>query len=286
MSGPILVIGATGQQGSAVVRALRADPSNPAVRALSRSTESDKAQELKKQGVEVVKGTLEDVDSLKKALTGVKAAFLVTVMPGKKGVDEDQQGYNFIEAAKAVGVPYVVFTSVSDATPTCGIPHFETKAKVEAALKQSGLKHAVVAPVAFFDNLPRRASFGSFMGLGLFDAALCGKRLQMVACDDIGDVAAKMLLNPDQYAGRHVKLAGDELTMTQARDTYALVENRSVWKAWLPSFILYLLPYDLRSMFRWFYSTGYSVNLPAVKKEFPGLRTFERWLREGNKKKE
>lgn len=56
-----------------------------------------------------------------------------------------------VTAAQRVSLPFLVFSSVSDATPTCGIPHFETKAKVEEALKTSGLRHAVVAPVAFAD---------------------------------------------------------------------------------------------------------------------------------------
>lgn len=110
----------------------------------------------------------------------------VTTIPGKGGVPEDQQGLNFIAAAEAVKLPYVVFTSVSDASPTCGVHHFETKAKVEEALKQSSLKHAILAPVAFYDNFPRRSSFATFMALGLFDAGLYGKKLQMVATEDIG----------------------------------------------------------------------------------------------------
>lgn len=71
----------------------------------------------------------------------------MTTLPGKNEVAEDQQGFNFIEAAKTVSPsPFIVFSSVSDATPTCGVPHFETKAKVEEALKASGLRHTILAP--------------------------------------------------------------------------------------------------------------------------------------------
>lgn len=204
---PILIVGATGQQGSAVLRALQTMPNAPAIRALTRSVDSPKAQELKKRGVEVVKGTLSDVESLKQALQGASAAFLgtspigngqrhpkadvavelaVTLRGVDGGIDENQQGYNFIEAAKAVRLPYLVYTSVSDATVDCGVPHFETKAKVEVALKESGLRHAVVAPTGFYDNFPRKSSMASFFGMGLFDAGLHGAPLQMVAVDDIG----------------------------------------------------------------------------------------------------
>lgn len=210
--GPILIVGATGQQGSAVIRALQATPNAPTVRALTRNVESPKAQALRRRGVQVVQGTLADTDSLTRALQGTSAAFLgqfaskiglgrssdarseltgqcefaVTVRGVDGGVDEDQQGYNFIEAAKAARLPYLVFTSVSDATIDCGVPHFETKAKVEAALKESGLRHAVVAPTGFYDNFPRQSSMASFFGMGLFDAGLRGAPLKMVATDDIG----------------------------------------------------------------------------------------------------
>ncbi|GAA5990164.1 hypothetical protein JCM10908_005854 [Rhodotorula pacifica] len=283
MSGPILVVGATGKQGSAVIRALKSMPEAPAVRALTRSLDSPKAQELKTQGIEVVKGSLSDVESLKRALVGARAAFLVTLRGVDGGLDEDQQGYNFIEAAKAVQLPYLVFTSVSDATVDCGVPHFETKAKVEVALKDSGLRHAVVAPAGFYDNFPRQSSVASFFGMGLFDAGLHGAPLKMVATDDIGQVAAQMLVDPATYAGRHINLAGDELTMAQVRDTYSRVEKRSVWKAWLPSFVLYALPYDLRSMFAFFAENGLTADVAALKKEFPTMRTFEQYLREGSK---
>lgn len=102
------------------------------------------------------------------------------------GIDEDQQGYNFIETAKAVHLPFLVYTSVSDASVDCGVPHFETKAKVEIALTESGLRHAIVAPTGFYDNFPRKSSLASFFGMGLFDAGLHGAPLQMVAVDDIG----------------------------------------------------------------------------------------------------
>lgn len=89
-----------------------------------------------------------------------------------------------------------------------------------------------------------------------------------------------MLLKPEEFAGRHIPLAGDKLTMSQVRDTYARVEQRTVRKAWLPSWALHALPTDFRLMFRFFHDKGMSVQVPAVRKEFPGMRSFEQYLRE------
>ncbi|GAA5824482.1 hypothetical protein JCM11251_000441 [Rhodosporidiobolus azoricus] len=281
---PVLVVGATGQQGGSVIRALQALQAPPTIRALSRNPNSPAAEKLKKQGIEVVKGTLADKQSLVAALTGAGSAFLVTAMTsGKNEPTEDQLGINFVEAAKETGLPFLVFSSVSDATPTCGIPHFETKAKVEDALKASGIKNTIIAPVAFYDNLPQTAGFATFIAMGLFDAALQGKKLQMVAVDDIGRTAAQALASPSTYANRHIKLAGESLTMEEVRQAYSRVEGRSVWKAWMPGFAVNFFPYDAKMMLKFFGKKGYSADIAGLRKEYPGLRTFEQWLREGKK---
>ncbi|BGP34336.1 hypothetical protein JCM10296v2_006151 [Rhodotorula toruloides] len=125
---PVLVLGGTGTQGSAVIRALQALAQPPQIRALTRNPASPAAQKLKHQGIEVVKGDLTDPASLDAALVGVRSAFLVTALPSKGQPTEDQQGRNFVDAAKRANLPFLVFSSVANATPTIGIPHFETKA--------------------------------------------------------------------------------------------------------------------------------------------------------------
>nr|MCU0223976.1 NmrA family NAD(P)-binding protein [Acidobacteriota bacterium] len=75
----IAVIGATGAQGSGLVRAILADPSGEfAARAITRDANSDKAKELAKLGAEVVAADVNDVESLKKAFAGAYGAFCVT----------------------------------------------------------------------------------------------------------------------------------------------------------------------------------------------------------------
>ncbi|GAA6063806.1 hypothetical protein JCM10212_001637 [Sporobolomyces blumeae] len=279
----ILVVGATGKQGSAVVRSLVA-LGHPAsdISFLTRNPSSPAAVKLEQKGCKPVQGSLSDVESLKRALEGKDAVFLVTTIPPKDEPVEEEQGRNLISAATAVEpAPFVVFTSVADASPSCGIPHFESKARVEESLKDSGLGWCILRPVAFYDNLPKASGIGEMMGLGLFDAALRGKKLQMVACDDIGHFAARALLDPEKYSKRVIPLAGDELTMEEARAAYCKVENKSpwlVWKAWVPRYALWLLPYDMRMMFYFFHNKGYSVNIPEVKAEHAELLSFEDWL--------
>lgn len=305
----VLITGATGQQGGAVVSALLADSrtsSTLELYALSRNPESSSAQKLAAQGVTVLKGSTDSKDDLLHVLKGIDGAFLVTTPYGKEGVkNEVKQGVTFVDAASDAGVSQIVFTSVDGAERQSGVPHFDSKYEIEQRISKRAFAYStILRPVAFCDNFPKQSSFASFMTLGLFGAALRGKSLQLVAVRDIGIYAARALLEPDVYSKKSpIALAGDELTVEQMQDAYANVQGgKRPWKAWLPSWILYLLPFDIRAMFQvrpipslfrdaitdndepqWFYTDGYTANISALKSEHAGLLTFEGWLREQNK---
>ena len=67
----IAVVGATGAQGSVVVRAILADGGNEfSVRALTRDVTSAKARELAELGAEVVAGDYSNPDGLAEAFEG------------------------------------------------------------------------------------------------------------------------------------------------------------------------------------------------------------------------
>src|SRR2546426_9406071 len=148
----ILVAGATGQQGGAVARELM--KRGHRVIGLTRSI--SKFKDLATAGIEGVQGDLTDRTSLAPLLRNADGFFIVTtpfepdfsVHPEK----EVQQGTNAIEAAKAASVSHVVLASVASADDDTGIPHFESKAKVEQHLKASRVPHTITRPGAFMDN--------------------------------------------------------------------------------------------------------------------------------------
>eukprot|EP00928_Gymnodinium_smaydae_P040861 TRINITY_DN2767_c0_g1_i4.p1 TRINITY_DN2767_c0_g1~~TRINITY_DN2767_c0_g1_i4.p1 ORF type:complete len:980 (+),score=188.97 TRINITY_DN2767_c0_g1_i4:411-2942(+) len=119
------VLGATGQQGGAVARALVSR--GVAVVAITRKVDSDKAKELAKlPGVEVRQGDLEDVASLVKAFSGCDGAFVVANFWEGMDVTKEMKHYaNAAEALKKVGgMKHVVMSSLEETANTC--PHFET----------------------------------------------------------------------------------------------------------------------------------------------------------------
>src|SRR5712672_3757905 len=101
----IAVIGATGQQGGSVLRALHASIQFK-VRALSRNP--DKHREL---ADEVVKADLDRPETLKAAFEGAHGVFLVTNF-AEAGTDEFKQGTTAVRAAKDAGVKHFVWSTL------------------------------------------------------------------------------------------------------------------------------------------------------------------------------
>src|ERR1700730_15766424 len=116
----VVVTGATGKQGGAVVRSLI--ERGHEVRALTRSTDSAKARELANAGVTLVRASLEDTAALTKAIEGATSLFAMTTPFEGATQAETRQGISAADAAKAVGV-HLVFTSVGSANRQTGIPH-------------------------------------------------------------------------------------------------------------------------------------------------------------------
>ena len=143
----VLVTGATGQQGGAVVRALIARGHR--VKAISRRPDSEGAKRLTAAGVEVVAGDLDDAASVATAAEGVDTMFLMG-NSYEAGTDaETRQGIAVANAAKAAGVGHLIYSSVADADKKTGIPHFDSKYLVEKHIAGLGIPYTISAPVAF-----------------------------------------------------------------------------------------------------------------------------------------
>jgi len=126
---PILVAGATGRQGGAVVhRLLRR---GHRVRALTRDPAKPDAQDLTRAGAEVTPGDMNDRASLDAALVGVRAVFSVQNFWDAGFDAEIRQGRNLADAAVAAGVEHLVYSGVASADRNTGIPHFESKWAIE-----------------------------------------------------------------------------------------------------------------------------------------------------------
>ena len=275
----IVVTGATGQQGGAIARHLLAK--GWPVRALTRDMNKPAAQALAAAGAEIVHADNDDRASLERAMQGAYGVFSVQNfwLPnvGKEG--EVRQGRHVADAAKAAGVKHFVYSSVGAAHRGMGQEHFATKYEIEQYIQAIGLPYTILRPVAFMENFFwQRAAItnGTYTGWGLRP----DKGLQLIAVDDIGVFVEMALANPAEYLGKTVEIAGDELTEPQIAATLTRVIGRPVQLAQrsLPEGVQ--PTQEQMAMFQFFNGQGYDADIRALRKVYPGLRTFEQWLRE------
>src|SRR4051812_21317853 len=133
----ILVLGATGRQGGATARALVARGFS--VRVLTRDADRPAARTLVGLGAAVVKGDLDDAPSVRRAMEGVHGVFSVQTPYGPGGSERElQQGIAVVDATKDAGVEHLVYSSVGGAERNTGIPHFESKYRIEQHVRAAG----------------------------------------------------------------------------------------------------------------------------------------------------
>jgi uncharacterized protein YbjT (DUF2867 family) len=276
--GLFAVIGATGQQGGAAARALLG--SGVRVRALVRDPDSSAARALVRAGAELARADLDDEKSLRAALAGVDGLFAMTTMTGPGGTDgEVRLGRAIADAAHAAAVPRVVYSSVGGAERSTGIPHFESKRRVEEHLVELGLPVTFVRPTFFMDNFAAgpQEEDGTLV---LRSPLTPGVPLQMVAVDDIGAAAVAALLDPAAVSGGSIEIAGDELTGEQIAAAFGAQAGKPARFEPLPLDVLGD-DGDMRAMFAWFqHPPAYEADFAATKKLIPGVRDFATWVAE------
>jgi uncharacterized protein YbjT (DUF2867 family) len=275
----IAVTGATGQQGGAVARKLLAEGWK--VRALTRDVNKPAAQELASLGAQVVRADMENRAELDAAFKGAYGVFSVQNfwLPNIGFDGEIRQGKNVAEAAKAAGVQHLVYSSVGAAHRGMGQKHFESKWIIEQHIHSLDIPFTILRPAAFFENFNwERAAIlnGTFNGLGLRPE----KERQLIAVEDIGVFVVLAFANPDQYTGKTIELAGDELTESQLAETFAKVIGRPVRLTVPPTGgNRRRTDEEMTAMFNFFNAEAYDADILALRKLHPGLLTLEQYLR-------
>ncbi|KAJ9133426.1 NmrA-like family protein [Pleurostoma richardsiae] len=299
MSRSVLVCGATGKQGGAVIRCLIKENADLEILAVTRDASSASAQKLLELStrVKLVQGNLADPSKLLEtaqaaASTPVWGVFSVQVPMGfgQGGGGELGQGKALVDASLNAGVKLFVYTSVdrggesSSESPT-DIPHFRSKHLIEQHLMNStrnaggNMDWVILRPVAFMENFT-----DDFLGRAFLTAwrqAVKDKPLQLVAVSDIGFFGAQAFLYPEQYRGRGISLAGDEMTLDQLAKVFKEETGKDVQftNSIVGSLLMWAVK-DFGRMFKWFYDVGYGADIKTLREMHPGLKDFRTWLRQ------
>ena len=259
----VLVTGATGQQGGAVVDALTSGEYGEfAVYGMTRNAEGEAAAALADRGVHVVEADMDDRSSLDDAVAGMESVFLVTTFFEAGPEAEAEQGMRVIDACADAGVDHVVYSSVASAD-TAPLDHFASKRRVEEHLADSGLAWTVVRPVYFmqnFDWLEQDVREGT-LAMPLAE----GVSLGVVDIADIGRTVGVVLADPDSWVGETIDVAGDELTLAGFAAAFTAALDREVGAIHVDVEAYRAEAGDeMADMYRWFNEGGYDVDVPEL----------------------
>ena len=276
----VLVTGATGKQGGHLVRELLAR--GHSVRALTRRPESPAAAALAERGVTIVPGDFEDQGSLQRAARGVDTVFAMSTPFEGGEKKETREGINIVRAASSAGVSHLVYSSVAGADRASGIPHFDSKFEVEKELRGSGVPFTIVAPVFFMENF-----LADWLAAGIAKGSIAmalpaTRRLQQIALADIAQFTALVIEGRDNFLGKRIDIASDELTVATAAAAIGEVMGRQIEYTALPIDSVRLLNNDLARMFEWFDRVGYDADIVGLRSLYPQVNwhRFSVWARE------
>jgi uncharacterized protein YbjT (DUF2867 family) len=217
----IAVIGATGQQGGSVVRALQAGGEFN-VRALTR--DPNKHPDL---GDEVVAADLDRPETLQAAFEGAHGVFVVT-NGWEPGTDELKQATAAVRAAKDAGVKHFIWSTLPNVEAISGgkfdVPHFTHKAEVDRIVKDAGFaNHTFVIAPFYYGNLaglmaPHPQADGSVGWALPLDPTL--RVIHMGDITELGDVVAGAFAHPDKVGnGEYLPLVGDLMSFNDIVNT-------------------------------------------------------------------
>jgi uncharacterized protein YbjT (DUF2867 family) len=240
----IAVVGAAGQQGGAVVRALQANGQFK-VRALTRTP-----TQHPKLGDEVALADLNRPETLKAAFAGAYGVFLVTDA-WQAGGEESQQALAAIHAAKEAGVQHLLWSTLPNVEAISGgtinVPHFTEKAKIERHVSDAGFAyHTFVIAPFYYQNLvgamaPQKQADGSSGWALPLDPAR--RVIHMGDITELGRVVAGAFAQPNLAGhGEHLALVGDFLSFNEIVATLGRLGHkisfqqvpREVFAAWFP----------------------------------------------------
>ncbi|OAR05929.1 hypothetical protein LLEC1_06921 [Akanthomyces lecanii] len=222
MSQIFTVFGATGKQGGSVVRAVLADPvlsKKFKVRGITRDASKPAAKALADQGVEVVEADMSSVDAAAPAVNGAHTVFLVTNFWETASADtEFAQGKAVTDAAKAAGVKHIIASTLINVTEASkgrltGVTHFDSKAKIEQYIRQSGIPATFFMPGFYMENflgMIKKNEDGAYA----LTLPVSGDKAKIPIFDTASDTGlfVKAALKEESPSGKRILAATDYVT--------------------------------------------------------------------------
>ncbi|MBB6143859.1 uncharacterized protein YbjT (DUF2867 family) [Silvibacterium bohemicum] len=252
----VLVTGATGNVGSAVVAELLKQGAQ--VRALTR-----KADVAKKfpATVEVVLGDLLDPVSVEQAMQGVDKLFLVNAVTA----DELTQALITFGLARRLKLKHMTYLSVFKVEQFRDVPHFASKLAVENALREFGVPHTILRPGYYIQNDATLKA--ALTGPGIYPMPIGTAGIAAVDIRDIAEAGA-ISLTTDGHDGQTYDLVGPTLIngpgnaeiwgKLLGKNIEYTGHNFDQWEQTMRGKVPAWMAFDLRMMFQGYFDRGFA----------------------------
>ncbi len=300
----IAVVGATGAQGSGLVRAIMSDVNSYfTARALTRNVNSDKAKELAALGAEVVTADVDDIETLKQAFNGAYGAFCVTFFWDHFSPEKEMaQAQAMAQAAKETGVRHSIWSTLEDTRqwvplsdsrmPTLmghyKVPHLDAKGEANQRFTELAVPTTFLLTSFYWENLiyfgmgPKKGPDGKLA----ITMPMGNKKLPGIAAEDIGKCAYGIFKKGREFIGKTVGIAGEHLTGAQMAAALTKALGQEVRYNDVPPEVYRSFGFpgaeDLGNMFQFnrdFEQVFCGPRNPSVARALnPSLQTFDGWL--------
>ena len=246
----ILITGATGHLGKAVVNQLLTKTAASNIAILARDL--NKALEYKTKGIEVRIGDFDNPDSLNIAMKGIETVLLVS---GSDPVNRLQQHKNVIDAAVKNGVNRIAYTSVTmeNLNTSANLFLMQSHFQTEDYIKESGLNYTFFRNNLYTDTILMFAGENPFetgialptgngkVGFALrreIGEAIANELLQISSENKIYEITGSKSYSYADVASELSKLSGKNVTYTDLEaETYSeLLKNIGVPEEYISMF--------------------------------------------------
>jgi uncharacterized protein YbjT (DUF2867 family) len=277
-AGPILVFGATGQQGGAVARQLRFRGWE--VRAFIRNEAAASAKALSGIGIDLVVGDLFDGKSIRDAMSGAYGVFSVQPNSGQSALSDEDEiaiGRAIVDSCLQQEVGHLVYSSalLVSKGPT-GIPNLDCKLDIEKYVRSSGVRSTIVRPATFMELL---LDMNKGLDRGEFSFFVRPDQpTPLIAVDDIGKAVAAIFDGGGRFDDGAVDLAGDTPTGEEIGRALSAASGRPIHYGRYADDLLAANPALARLVPVFESDRWASPDLPSLNRQVGPLLTFEEWL--------
>ena len=274
----IAVVGATGLQGTAVIRRLLQEGWR--VRALTRNPDGEKARALAALGADVIRADSADQAALDQAFEGVQGVYNVQNhhISGYDG--ELAQGKNVAEAVARAGNPHLVHASSGMAIERTGVRSWDTKVEVTEHMRRLGVPLTVFRPTAFMELMTEKKFYPPASVWHLMPKLMGESRpVGWLSVDDLAVVAEKAFADPDSFVGRDIALASDVQSIEECRTIWREVTGRTPRRFPMPIWLFERFSgTDETTMWRWLRDNDVDFDTRPTREVHPEALTVEAWL--------